>query len=45
MPMKEVDADHRRKAKEINFGIIYGMSKYGLANSDIWWKKAENYII
>ncbi len=32
IPHEEVTADHRRKAKEVNFGILYGMNEFGLSN-------------
>jgi DNA polymerase-1 len=41
----EVDAQQRRDAKVINFGIIYGMSAFGLSQQlGIAPKKAQEYI-
>ncbi|MFC1500941.1 DNA polymerase I [Elusimicrobiota bacterium] len=42
---KEIDDDLRRIAKSINFGIVYGISPYGLAQQlDIPNEKAKDYI-
>ncbi|MBT3531486.1 MAG: DNA polymerase I [Gammaproteobacteria bacterium] len=43
--LEDVTTDQRRSAKAINFGLIYGMSAFGLANQlDIPRKDAAEYV-
>lgn len=45
IPPQMVNSDMRRMAKAVNFGIIYGISDYGLAqNVNLSVKKAHDYI-
>ena len=45
LPADQVSAEQRRYAKTINFGLIYGMSAYGLAKAlGIEPQAAKNYI-
>ncbi len=45
IPLEQVDAQARRQAKAVNFGIVYGISDYGLARDlGISRDQAHQYI-
>jgi DNA polymerase-1 len=45
VPLEKVDKDQRRRAKGINFGLIYGMSAFGLTRAtDLTLAEAEDFL-
>lgn len=45
VPLETVNKDQRRRAKAVNFGLIYGMSPFGLTRySDLTLAEAENFV-
>jgi len=45
IPPMLIDAEHRRRAKAVNFGIVYGLSPFGLAQQlGIEQREAKKFI-
>ncbi len=45
VPIDQVDSDLRSKAKAVNFGVIYGISDFGLArNTGVTREEAKQFI-
>ncbi|MEO6120382.1 MAG: DNA polymerase I [Terriglobales bacterium] len=45
VPASEINAEHRRRAKAVNFGIVYGLSPFGLSQQlGIETRVAKQYI-
>ena len=46
VPLEQVTKDMRRRAKGINFGLIYGISAFGLTRAtDLTLAEAEDFIV